>query len=392
MLWYHTFVDKLLKDGFQLNKYDPCVANKTINGEQCTICWYVDDTKVSHKDPKVVDKVLASMEGCFNKMTIKRGKSHTFVGIDFTLNKNGTVSIFMKDYINECIDVFGRNDIKKKASTPARHDLFDTNEKSNKIDSKRAEIFHHIVAKLLYVSKRARLDIETTISFLCTRVTKCDEDDWEKLRRLLGYLKNTLELPRIIGADSLSLMRSWADASFAVHRDMKSHTGGTSSFGIGVVHSKCSKQKINTKSSTEAEIVAASDYISHTIWIANFMKDQGYPISKKFFYQDNKSAIQVEKNGRMSSSERSRHINIRFFSIKDVLEREGIDIKHCGTEKMIADYFTKPLQGLLFTEIRYIIMGNAPFPMEERVGSSTGKASMSIGTECHRTDQVDGEV
>ena len=149
LLWYHTFVDKLLKDGFQLNKYDPCVANKTINGEQCTICWYVDDTKVSHKDPKVVDKVLASMEGCFNKMTIKRGKSHTFVGIDFTLNKNGTVSIFMKDYINECIDVFGRNDIKKKASTPARHDLFDTNEKSNKIDSKRAEIFHHIVAKLL---------------------------------------------------------------------------------------------------------------------------------------------------------------------------------------------------------------------------------------------------
>ena len=308
------------------------------------------------------------------------------------MNKNGTVSTFIKDYINECIGVFGRNDIKKKTSTPARHDLFDTNKKSNKIDSKRAEIFHHIVAKLLYVSKRARLDIETTISFLCTRVTKCDEDDWEKLRRLLGYLKNTLELPRIIGADSQSLMRSWADASFAVHRDMKSHTGGTSSFGIGVVHSKCSKQKINTKSSTEAEIVAASDYISHTIWIANFMKDQGYPISKKFFYQDNKSAIQVEKNGRMSSSERSRHINIRFFSIKDVLEREGIDIKHCGTEKMIADYFTKPLQGLLFTEIRYIIMGNAPFPMEERVGSSTGKASMSIGTECHRTDQVDGEV
>ena len=149
LLWYHTFVDKLLKDGFQLNKYDPCVANKTINGEQCTICWYVDDTKVSHKDPKVVDKVLASMEGCFNKMTIKRGKSHTFVGIDFTLNKNGTVSTFIKDYINECIGVFGRNDIKKKTSTPARHDLFNTNEKSNKIDSKRAEIFHHIVAKLL---------------------------------------------------------------------------------------------------------------------------------------------------------------------------------------------------------------------------------------------------
>ena len=103
-------------------------------------------------------------------------------------------------------------------------------------------------------------------------------------------------MPRIIGANSLSIIQSWAYAAYAVHEDMKSHTDGVASFGHGVTHSKCTKQKMNTKSSTEAEVVAVSDYLAHTVWLAGFMKDQGYPIDRKLFYQDNMSAIQIEKN------------------------------------------------------------------------------------------------
>ena len=54
LLWYQTFVEHLEDVGFRLNPYDPCVANMEINGKQCTICWYVDDTKISHEDPEVV--------------------------------------------------------------------------------------------------------------------------------------------------------------------------------------------------------------------------------------------------------------------------------------------------------------------------------------------------
>ena len=72
-------------------------------------------------------------------------------------------------------------------------------------------------------------------------------------------------------------------------------------FGHGVTHTKCSMQKMNTKSSTESEIVGASDYLAHTVWLAGFMKDQGYSISRKLFYQDNVSAIKVKKNGSNKS-------------------------------------------------------------------------------------------
>ena len=112
------------------------------------------------------------------------------------------------------------------------------------------------------------------------------------------------------------------------------------------------------------------------------MKDQGYPISRKLLYQDNMSAIQIEKNGSVSSGKKSRHINIRFFFIKDILKREGVEVKHCPTERMIADFFTKPLQGKLFKYLRDIVMGQAPFPMEERVGLSENSTKMSIVEEC----------
>jgi len=80
----------------------------------------------------------------------------------------------------------------------------------------------------------------------------------EKLGRLLGYIKGTMELPRIIGANDLTSISCWADTSYVVHHNMRGHSGGVTSLGHGVCHSKCSKQKLNTKSSTKAE----SDYIT----------------------------------------------------------------------------------------------------------------------------------
>ena len=127
-------------------------------------------------------------------------------------------------------------------------------------------------------------------------------------------------------------------------------------------------KKVNTKSSTEAELVGASNFVSHTMWTTWFLKDQGYIVESNIFYQDNQSAILLEKNGRGSCGEKSRHINIRYFFIKDVLRREKITVTHCPTEHMIADYFTKPLLGNLFTFLRDIIMGITPYPAKERVG------------------------
>ena len=84
---------KLVNMGFILNKYDPCVANKVIDGNQCTICWYVDDAKISHKKSSVVDDIIVTLEDVFGKMTVTSGDSHTFVGMDIQLINDGSLSL-----------------------------------------------------------------------------------------------------------------------------------------------------------------------------------------------------------------------------------------------------------------------------------------------------------
>ena len=72
------------------------------------------------------------------------------------------------------------------------------------------------------------------------------------------------------------------------------------SFGTGVIHTKSSNQKLNTRTSTEVELVSVSDYLPYHIWMENFMKSQGYTLKKKILFQDNQSAIKMEQNGHNS--------------------------------------------------------------------------------------------
>ena len=124
---------------------------------------------------------------------------------------------------------------------------------------------------------------------------------------------------------------------------------------------------MNTKSSTESDFVGVGDYIPWTVRAKSFLEEQGYILRRNIFNQDNESAMKMESNGRRSAGGKSRHINIIYFFIKDVLKRESKDLMHCPAERMIADYYTKPLQGSLSRKLRDTMMVLAPFPDEERV-------------------------
>ena len=399
LLWYELFSTTLKEMGFELNPYDPCVANKMINGRQCTVTWYVDDLKASHVEEKVIEDVVAAIEAKFGKMSVCRGKEHTYLGMKITINDNGTVSIIMPQYIDEAIDMFGEN-VTQGASTPARKGLFTIKKNSPILSKEKKDKFHSIVAKLLYLSQRARIDIQTAIAFLCTRVAKCTVDDWAKLKRVLQYLYATKELEYIVGADDVPHLKTWVDASFAVHDDMRSHTGGVMSLGRGAIIAKSRKQKLNTKSSTEAEVVGASDYLPNTIWAKRFLEAQGYEIASTKFAQDNQSAIKLEKNGRASAGKQSRHVDIRYFFIKDRIKQENIDIHYCPTEEMLADFYTKPLQGSLFIKFRDVLLGHKPIDSlqgspcdssthEERVGNNDEDGKMIHESSEPPGDQIE---
>jgi hypothetical protein len=251
-------------------------------------------------------------------MTVIRGASHVFLGMHITFSPDGTFSMLMKDYITEDISLFGEI-VTLPAHTPATKGLFTIKSETEALCKTQSELFHSIVAKLLYIATRARADKLPTIFFLYTYVSKSTIQDWRKLKRLLQYLHFTIDLSTTLGCEHPFNLLTWVNATYAVHDDMKSHTGGCTSLGTGVFFTRSSKQKLNTKSSTEAELVSASDHLPHTLWAKSFLTAQGYTIHNHMFHQDNMSAIQLEKNRHSSAGQKPRHIDICYFLSKIIL-------------------------------------------------------------------------
>ena len=104
----------------------------------------------------------------------------------------------------------------------------------------------------------------------------------------------------------------------------------------------------------------SNDAMPQILWTRYFLEAQGYGVKDLIIFQDNQSAVLLEKNGKASSSKRTCHINTRYFFVTDCIEAKEVSVQYCPTQEMVADFFTKPLQGVLFQKFRNKIMNVDP--------------------------------
>ena len=183
-------------------------------------------------------------------------------------------------------------------------------------------------------------------------------------------MRATIHLPLIVGTDGSGTMVWSIDASFAVHMDMKSHTGYCMTLGTGCPISESSSQKINTRSSTEAELVDVDDTIAFVEWASLYSKDQvkEYPVThplkemgtKNVVEQDNTSTIKLIKGGKRVCGQQTRNIRIRYFYAHERVDDGTITVVYYPTKRMSSDYLSKPLQGSPFRLHRNTLMGLTP--------------------------------
>ena len=295
--------------------------------------------------------------------------------MDFTTP--GKVILSMPEYIDTLTKEIP-SDLRKGASTtPAAGHLFSTNADAEKLSEDQASEYHHLVAKILYLAKRARPDLLLAVSFLCTRVTAPDVDDWKKLGRCLQYLHETKELTLTLSSTDLSTIFWWVNASFGVHEDCRSHTGAVMMMNHGALFALSSKQKLNTRSSNEAELVGVNDAMTMILWMKHFLEAQGYPVHENIIYQDNERSMKLEKYGRQSSGKKTRHLDIRYYFTPDNVKKGTVQVRYCPMGDMVADFFTKPLQGSLFKKFRDQILNLTGAPHAD-----TNATSDNGGQEC----------
>ncbi len=200
-------------------------------------------------------------------------------------------------------------------TSAAPDNLFVVNKDCEKVSEAASVAFYTIVAKTLYVTKRARPDTSLAIAFLTTRVRALNTDDWEKLCHLMKYLRGDQDHPFILSGEHDGVLMWYLDAAFVVYPNMRGHTGGGLTMGHGFPIAVSTKQKLNTKSSTESELVGVDDMMPIILWTCYFLLEQGYGVIENLLLQDNKSLILLERNGRASSGKRTRHINVHYFFI-----------------------------------------------------------------------------
>ena len=151
------------------------------------------------------------------------------------------------------------------------------------------------------------------------------------------------------------MLKLWVDALYVSRDDMWGYTGVTMSMGkdgcVSII-SIPKKQKLNTKSSTEAELIGEDDVMQQMLWTSYLLEAQGYGIDKNILYQENMSAMLLEKNRKKYSTKNTKNINVRYYFRKNWVETGDVVIKHLPTEKMLGDHFTKKLQGNLFRNCR----------------------------------------
>jgi hypothetical protein len=147
------------------------------------------------------------------------GLIHDYLGITINLDERHKVKFTMIDYLEGILSEMP-SDIEGIARTPAQDDLFTVNESSPLLNVKDADFYHRTTARLLFVAKRARPDLQVAVAYMCTWMKAPMVSDYHKLGRTIKYLCGTISMPLVLGWDGPGILTCSVDASFAFHNDM----------------------------------------------------------------------------------------------------------------------------------------------------------------------------
>jgi hypothetical protein len=304
---------------------------------------YVDDILLFANEEEI-NRVEAFMQREFKWITVTKGNKQSYLGMSIEVSNN-KITVDMQYYTQQLLQEF--TDLTTY-TTPAVKECFNPTE-SAVLDSAAQKKFHTIIAKLLYLAKRARPDILTATSFLCTRVTKPTKSDQRKLLRVLGYLRLTIDYNYVIMPSQSLRVLMYIDAAFATHADSKSHSGITVFVAGVLAYSLSRKQACVTKNPTESELVALSDNIGLVELFHEFIT---FLVSDKvptpIVYQDSTSVIALVTQG--GGVTRTRHLRNRMHLVKEAIDERRLIVHHCKANEMIADGLTKPLESAEFKQ------------------------------------------
>jgi hypothetical protein len=279
----------------------------------------------------------------------------------FTIQDNGPISnllgiriergdeelkLSQRFYAEKLLEEVGMTECKT-VNTPAIEE--DLNRENSPLLTDRNN-YRKLVGCLIYLSNTSRPDIAYAVNRCARRVSEPKEVDLIAAKRVLRYIKGTLDYKIIYKKNSMNPI-SYSDASYADDVETRKSTSGfVLMMNGGPIFWKSKKQPIVSLSSAESELIALTSAAKEAIWFNRLIKEVTGKDQPFQMLEDNQSTIKFCKNFKLS--ERTKHIEVRYYFVKEKLEKKELSINYCPTEEMTADILTKPLNSIAFARHR----------------------------------------
>jgi transposase InsO family protein/predicted aspartyl protease len=339
-VWNLKIHESLIKRGFVQNETDNCLYMYNSGGDLVHLLIHVDDILAATNNERTLSRLMNDVGKDFELKCI--GEAKEYLGIKLERDEVGNFRISQPQFIQSIIDEAGMIDAREsKYPVDIGYYSLDGDElKSN-------EEFRKLIGMLLYLAVNTRPDIAAAVTILSQKVIKPRNVDLTEARRIVRYLKGTIDSKLQLSTSKMAgKLEAYSDSDWANDRsDRKSNTGWLVTMNGGAISWSCRKQSMVTMSSAEAEYVALTETTKEVVWIKRVAQQFGFDSQKSTKIRtDSQSAIAMVGNHNFSS--RTKHIDVRFHYIREQKEKKTIELVYCPTETNIADLMTKPLGGV----------------------------------------------
>ncbi|GJY65031.1 retrovirus-related pol polyprotein from transposon TNT 1-94 [Tanacetum coccineum] len=337
--WYSKIEAYFVREGFARCSSEHTLFTKSKEGGKLLIVSvYVDDLIYTGNDKSMCDEFKSSMMLEFDMSDL--GKMRYFLG-------NG-IFVCQRKYACEVLARFDMGNSNPVLNPIVPGTRLVKDEHGTKVD---VTLFKKMVGSLMYLTT-TRPDLMYGVSLISRYVGCPTESHWRAGKRLLRYLKGTTELGIFYKRKSKASLEVYTDSDYAGDMDDRRSTSGSAFLlGSAAVSWSSKKQPIVTLSTTESEYVAAASCACQCIWLRRILEELGHKEENTtVIWCDNMSTIQLSSNAVFHG--RSKHIDIRFHFLRDLVRDGVVELSYCSSEEQVADIMTKPLKLDQFLKLR----------------------------------------
>lgn len=343
--WFTKIDSYFMSEGFERCLSDYTLFTKRSgDGSFLIVSVYIDDLIFTGNNHQLLEWFKKSMKEKFEMTDL--GYMKYFLGVEVVQGSNG-IFICQRKYANEILKRFNMEHCNSVKNPMVPGSKVSKNEEGKKIDS---TIFKQMIGSLMYLTV-TRPDLMYVVSLLSRFMEAPTVLHHQALKRVFRYLKGTTELGIFYKNSGNESLIGYSDSDYAGDLDdRKSTSGYIFKMSSGAVAWSSKKQPVVSLSTTEAEFIAAAACACQSIWMQRVLKKLGIKQCKCIIFCDNSSTIKLAKNPVMHG--RSKHIDVRFHFLRDLVNNEVVELIHCGSKDQLADIMTKPLKLELFLKMR----------------------------------------